>query len=177
MHYLHSILVYIPDAITVNHNTTKEDIFAAVKNYAEDETERFCNQVFSWRETNSAGSWESEYPQQVYIASDDLTWFISRLENIRIFQNYEIDTDFSRISNDIGTDLGCIIQVLQNRDVLYDSTANYLQGIGELLNGTYRFNSCFFDIHRYTARIYSKTIEEICKSPKDWALVMFDYHS
>ena len=112
MHFLHKILVHIPSAITIEVDTTREDILSAVKYHAHSETECFYEQAYDWREDESAGRWENEYPQQAYLASEDLEWFINELEEIQKFQKGEIDMAFSQLSTTVGTDLKHIIDGL-----------------------------------------------------------------
>lgn len=85
MHYLHKILVHIPDVDDEGEN--KEEIKELIRSKAEDVTENYADQTFDWRETESAGRWKGEYPEQVYIAADNLDWFLKELEEVLISQH------------------------------------------------------------------------------------------
>lgn len=55
MHYLHKILVYIPDAVSAEAEMTKEEKMDAVRSYADEQTADYYGSVFDWRETDCAG--------------------------------------------------------------------------------------------------------------------------
>lgn len=63
MHYLHRILVYLPDVISEEKMKEKE-LLETIRLYADAETECFYQRAFDWRETDSAGCWSDMYPQQ-----------------------------------------------------------------------------------------------------------------
>ena len=186
MHFLHKILVHIPSAITADEYTSREEILSAVKNHARNETESFYEQAFDWREDQSAGRWEAEYPQQAYVASDDLEWFMKELAEVQTQQKGEIDWAVAQLTSAVGIDLKHIVEGLWNRDGRnFDPTksdgiscmaAFYLRNIADALYGTYRCDSYFYNTHDYTARLYQSDLDMIRQEPENWALVMFDYH-
>lgn len=184
MHYLHKILVHVPSAIRVDEDTTHDEILKAVIRYAREETERFYEKAYDWREDDSAGRWAEEYPQQAYLTSDDLAWFIAELEEVLKCQKAEIDACFAQLSESVGTDLAQIVEGLWNRDdhdfsakqTFSCMTAYYLRVIAEILYGEYRIDSYFYNTHEYTARLYPSDLDVIKEKPEEWALVMFDYH-
>ena len=183
MHYLHRILVYIPDIDDDWEN--KEELKELIRSKAEYETENYSDQTFDWRETESAGRWRKEYPEQVYIAADNLEWFINELESVLASQKHEIDNCFKNIAERGGTNLNDIVNELWNLTDTSDNmrtgcnefTAYYLSKLGKLLYGEYTSDSMFFNASVYTARLYQSDIEQIKAAPQDWALVMFDYHN
>lgn len=183
MHYLHKILVHIPDVDDEGEN--KEEIKELIRSKAEDVTENYADQTFDWRETESAGRWKGEYPEQVYIAADNLDWFLKELEEVLISQKHEIDYSLKNITEQCGTDLNMLVNGLWNISDEYDKTrpgyndftAYYLSKIGKMLHGEYISDSMFFNASAYTARLYQSDIEQIKAAPQDWALVMFDYHN
>lgn len=187
MHYLHKILVHIPSAITSDENTTREEILEAVKRHARTETESFGDQAFDWREDESAGRWSDQYPQQAYLASEDLDWFVKELEEILRFQEGEIANSLIRLGESVGTDLPTIVQGLWDRDdhdpnpdpnkKFSSMTAYYLRTMAELLYGQYRCDSYFYNTDSYTARLFKSDMDTIKQNPEKWALVMFDYHN
>lgn len=85
MHYLHRILVYIPDICSVGKNypgATKQQI----RSYAKYQTECFDGHAFDWRETMTAGRWGYEYPENVLLAADNPERFQKELQTAQSFQ-------------------------------------------------------------------------------------------
>ena len=184
MHYLHKILVYIPDAVTDRDNYERSELIDAIRTHAENTTEEFYQSVFDWRETDSAGSWSDEYPENVLLAQDDVDQFIRELFGARNSQFDEIQYSLEQLENTVGTDLKHIAEhIIQKRKYLEEAdgfsvmTPYYLHCVAALLHGEYRSNSYFYNTHDYTAFLYPEDINAIKKSPADWALVMFDYHN
>ena len=72
MHYLHKILVFIPYVIeSCGEISNKSDLMNEIRVYAECETEPYYTMAFDWRETQTAGRWENEYPENVLLAEDN----------------------------------------------------------------------------------------------------------
>lgn len=184
MHFLHKILVHIPDAIDVAEATPRAEILNAVTCYARNETECFYERAYDWREDDSAGRWSDEYPQQAYLASENLEWFIKELEDIQHTQKSEITCALENLKNTVGTDLLQIIPKIWERDGrnydpaigITEMSAYYLRVLAELLYGEYRCDSCFYNTKENTARLFQRDLDEIRQSPSEWAMVMFDYH-
>lgn len=184
MHFLHKILVHIPSAIDVVEETPRAEILNAVTCYARNETECFYERAYDWREDDSAGRWSDEYPQQAYLASEDLEWFMKELDEIQREQKYEIDFALKNLQESMGTNVAEIATELWNRNSRnYDSTtgatdmsAYYLHVLAQFLYGEYRCDSCFYNTKEYTARLYQSDLDAIRGNPENWALVMFDYH-
>lgn len=184
MHFLHKILVHIPDATDLEMDAPKQDILSEIISHARSETECFCDRAFDWREDDSAGRWSDEYPQQAYLASDDLDWFLKELNDIQTGQKFEINTALQHLRESVGTDLTEIVSKLWDRDGknydpaqgITEMTAYYLRVLAQLLYGDYRCDSCFYNTKGYTARLYKSDLDEIKENPENWALVMFDYH-
>lgn len=182
MHYLHKILVYIPD-VNDDKETDKTELMDDIRSYAEDKTECFYEQAYDWRETDTAGRWEDEYPQNVIFASDDIDFFIDELTECTKSQKCMIDSDYGHIRNTVGSDLGKIIDSIWNRASKYEGnrdsslTEYRLMCVSRLLYGDYYSGSMFYNTHDYTARLYNTDIDEIRENPENWALVMFDYHN
>lgn len=184
MHYLHKILVYVPDVIgTSDENLSEKELFESIRSHAENETESFCEEVFDWRETDSAGRWSDRYPQQVYLAEKDLDWFIKELQDSIAAQRNEIEMCMEQLKSSVGTNLEDIVNGLWTRKAMYDSTDGfnvmtpyYLNEIAAHLYGRYRCDSYFYNVHDCTARLYNSDLDMIRQEPQNWALVMFDYH-
>lgn len=185
MHYLHKILVHIPTATDADADTPREEILRDVIAHAKSETECFYERAFDWREDDSAGRWSDTYPQQAYIAADDLEWFLKELVDVQESQKAEIDCCLRNIREAGGTDLTVLSDKLWNREsVSFDSgngvsemTAYYLRCLAQHLYGEYRCDSYFYNTKTFTARLYKSDIDEIRQNPNEWALVMFDYHN
>lgn len=184
MHCLHKILVYIPDAIDVVEGTPRAEILSAVTCYARNQTERFYEKAYDWREDDSAGGWKEEYPQQAYLASEDPEWFLKELEDVQHTQKAEITFALEHLKDTVGTDLLQIVSKLWNRDIRSDAPSHditampayHLRVLAELLDGEYRCDSCFYNTSENTARLFQCDLDEIRQNPSEWALVMFDYH-
>lgn len=182
MHYLHKILVHIPSA--TDADAPREQILKDVIEHAKSETECFYERAFDWREDDSAGRWSETYPQQAYIAADDLEWFLKELAEVQANQRYEIDNCLQHISEDGGADLTMLSDKLWNRESvshdignsITEMTAYYLCCLAQYLYGEYRCDSYFYNTKDFTARLYKSDIDEIRQNPNEWALVMFDYH-
>lgn len=182
MHYLHRILVNVAKLKEQEgHKPGKEDI----RYYAESITEDYYRQAFDWRETESAGRWQAEYPKQVYFASKDIEWFVNELKEVITIQKDNIDFAMEQLRATCGTDLDKIIESLwrfndgfdNQEDGTNDMIAYYLNKIAHTLHGNYEADSCFYNSDTYSARLYQSDIDEVIKKPQNWALVMFDYHN
>ena len=168
VHYLHKILVYIPDFYDEKEIPTQ----LGVRHHAYEATEQFAGDVFDWRETNTAGRWEGDYPENVIFAKDDVDLFIHELEVCLEQQNSVIDDSLRQIKTELGTNIDAIVASVGDKNY----KAFYLKLLGNILYGVYMIDSCFYDCHKCTARITAKDISDIKENPNDWALVMFDYH-
>lgn len=181
MHYLHKILVNVAELEKQEgHKLDADD----VRCYAESSTDDYYNQAFDWRETDSAGRWEAEYPKQVYFASDDIEWFKKELNEVIAIQKDNLDSAVAQLRATCGTDLDKIIESLWQFNDVFDKqedgangmTAYYLSKVAQILHGEYKADSCFYNTNTYSARLYQSDIDEVIKVPENWALVMFDYH-
>lgn len=184
MHYLHKILVYIPDAIPDQTGMSRDDLLNAIRTHASDETEGFYGTVYDWRETESAGRWTQQYPINVLLAEEGTERFLKELSEVKNGQTDEIQFCMDCLEKTVGTDLKCISEIVQKRQestqVLEGvdfMTTYYLRHIATLLYGEYCSDSCFYNTYQCTACLYPADMDEIKRVPADWALVMFDYHN
>lgn len=183
MHYLHKILVHIP-SVHIEEDADRETQLSRIISHARSETEDFYEQAFDWREDDSAGRWEDEYPQVAYIASDDLEWFLKELGEVVTSQKNEVDFHLQQLRCELGTDITMIADKLWNRPGnnyeaskgVTEMSAYYLRTLAQLLYGEYRCSSYFYNTNDHTARLYPSDLDMIKQSPEEWALVMFDYH-
>ena len=184
MHYLHKVLVYIPDAVPDRDGYEQDELIEAIRNHAENETESAYGQAYDWRETNCAGRWEGEYPTNVLFASDNTEKFLSELRGVKAEQENELRTCLAQLEQTVGTDLKRIAEGLMARKS-YDEhqngfnfmTSYYLHCVADYLHGDYRCDSYFYNTHDYTASLCPCDLDAVEKTPADWALVMFDYHN
>lgn len=183
MHYLHKILVYIPDVTSDRDGYEKAELADDIRRYAENETESFCEQAFDWRETATAGRWEYDYLKNVLFAEDDLERFVSELTTVVENQKDELQCCLAQLKDTVGTDLEEIAKKIFSQNAYDDCrngvtfmTSYYLHCAAAYLHGEYRCSSYFYNVHDYTARLYPADIEAVKSEPQNWALVMFDYH-
>ncbi len=175
MHSLHKILVHVPDCVDLSApwDEKKEEI----RSYAETATEEYYEQAFDWRETDCAGRWEDEYPEQVYLASENIDWFLKELSEVRQGQEGEMNYRLEQLKESDGLSIRELCDKLNDKSETYSSLEAYnLLQLSKLTYGEYDFDSGFYDSHNCTAKIFNGTIENIKSNPENWALVMFDYH-
>lgn len=186
MHYLHKILVYIPYVKeSCGEASNKSELMNNIRMYAEHETEEYYCDVFDWRETQTAGRWKSEYPENVLLAEDDVQKFADELKTTMINQKSYIDDALTKLRKTIGTDLEEIVEkhwesdrysFNEDDDLVIETSMLNLMSIICMLSGTYTSDSMFYNTYNGTARIYPSDIRIVERYPEDWALVMFDYH-
>ena len=145
MHYLHKILVYIPDVVSDRRGCEKTELLEAIRNHAENQTESYYEQAFDWRETGCAGRWSTEYPTNVLLAEDDSTRFVNELSTAMEEQQNEIQCCLAQLENTVGTDLKQVVKGILDRKSYMDSeagftylTPSYLHCIAAHLHGEYR---------------------------------------
>ena len=179
MHSLHKILVrlnggHVPVADPEDSRSVK---ISAARSYAVSETECFYEDAYDWRETDTAGRWKADYPENVLLSAENLDRFLAELEECRKWQNADISYALQQLK-DVGlNDLDTLVHTIQNSsDRMYYLAPYQLKCIGRLLDGEYFYGSHFYSTEGYTAKITESLIEEVKSSPDDWALVMFDLH-
>lgn len=185
MHYLHKILVHIPEVTNQAESADNKDtLVQKIRNYAENETESFYQKAFDWRETDSAGRWSNEYPVNVIFAADDIERFVTELTTAMENQNAESHICLTQLKESVGTNLEEIVQGLQGRYSCDDSkngfsfmTPYYFYCLAAQLYGEYRSDSYFYNTLEHSSCIFQKDIDQIRENPEYWALVMFDYHN
>ena len=178
MHALHRILVYIPDVIGVAYDSEYKD---DIREFANTDTEMYGDgNVFDWRETDTAGRWSGDYPDNVIYAGDDLENVIRLLEIARAYQQEQIQWSLDRIRETFGTtDVAEIIKTLADKEPNFETSwyLYYVEHLVKILGGTYDFDSMFYNAAEGNSFITDSLIERIRKNPKDYALVLFDYHN
>lgn len=184
MHFLHKILVHIPDAVEDREQYESQDLIDAIRRYAESETEPFFGQAYDWRETYTAGRWIDSYPVNVMFADDDLDSFVHELESAMQSQRQEMQFCLKKVKSSVGTDLESIAAGLAERKQEWRAesgfnnlTAFYLYCVAAHLYGEYHCDSYFYNTSECTAFICLDDIEAVKSEPSEWALVIFDYHN
>ena len=184
MHYLHKILVYIPDAVSDSDSHDRNDMTVKIRDHAESETESFYEDVYDWRETSTAGRWQNSYPQNVIYAADDVEFFIRELKSCVNDQKVVVEQLMRDLKKDIGTDLEDITKKIwamkkgYGEDIGKFNVIPYMfYKLASLLYGKYRCDSYFYNTHDYTSRLYDSDIEAVKENPEDWAIVLFDNHN
>lgn len=183
MHYLHKILVYVPDVVSDRSVYQTAELLEAIRDHAEKETKSFYGHAFDWRETGCSGRWSTEYPTNVLLSEDDPARFVSELFAAKEEQKKEIQYCLKQLEETVGTDLKQLVKGLLDRESLMDDktgvncmTSYYLHCIAAHLHGEYRCDSYFYNTHECSAWLYPVDIEAIKSEPNNWALVMFDCH-
>lgn len=143
MHYLHRILVYIPDICSVGKNypgATKQQI----RSYAKYQTECFDGHAFDWRETMTAGRWGYEYPENVLLAADNPERFQKELQTAQSFQQEAMNQALKYLEDNDYLDLkklaAAVMEDAQdspNTQHSLSMAAYYLGCFADLIKGTY----------------------------------------
>ena len=171
MHYLHRILVYIPDICSVGKNypgATKQQI----RSYAKYQTECFDGHAFDWRETMTAGRWGYEYPENVLLAADNPERFQKELQTAQSFQQEAMNQALKYLEDNDYLDLkklaAAVMEDAQDSPSTQHSlsmAAYYLGCFADLIKGTYFYNSFFYDTHRNTSRLNKQVFERSRQIP------------
>ena len=168
MHALHRILVYLPD-IALGVAPTAAD----VREYAAEVTESYSDNVFDWREIDSAGRWSNAYPENVIFGRDSTLQIIKELVDVKAAIEGEIKRCVKLLHEETSTyDISKIVSSKTSSLGKY-----YLQKIGLLYYGEYTFDSMFYNSHGYDSLITDELIDNVKENPRDWAVALFDYHS
>lgn len=176
MHILHRILVNIED---INREAeekgfTKEEFLAMIKNEASDAIEPYRDRVFDYH-SNDAGGWADDYPVNVKLADEDLNYFLYEIENAKDLQNTAVNDRIQQLS-ETTLNVSKLTRLYRNGELDGSMKSYYLLVLARLLYGEYFYDSGFYDVEEYTARIDKNTIEKVKANPKDYALVFFDLH-
>lgn len=168
MHALHRILVKLED---------KDETIEEIRSVAKSETEDYYN-AYDWRETDTAGRWESEYPCNVILGRDEPDKIIDELLVVRDQQENILRHHVESLKK--------YCPSMNIEDIIKNSPRSsfgegglisyHLKCISGLLVGAYDFYSAFFNTEECDSIINDELINEIRKKPEDWAVVLFDCH-
>ncbi len=173
MHALHRILV---NTENLKEKDRKETI-NAIRDFADLETEDFCGIAFDWRQTNTAGGWSNEFPENVILGSEKPELMIEQIQRCQELQKDEINHYLKLVKEKLGDSLTTIVEFASNKSNEISYPLYLLKHLASLLYGEYIFDSYFYDLDGRTSKITNDTIEKIKHSPENWALVLFDYHN
>lgn len=186
MHILHKILVNIPSTPGTDRVDSREDLMEALRTYADDQTKDFYDDAFDYREVDTAGGWEDEYPENVILGSENAERLLNELQVSREAQYQELQFCLEALQHLADLSVKELAQELwlhkdEAANIQVDShtwrrAPNLLVKIARLLNGNYFYYSCFYDTDAYTATVNQGTLDRVRQSPEEWALVLFDYH-
>lgn len=179
MQTLVNYLVRISDVTeqTILDETDRNDTANDLRLYVEDLTERYHDNVFDWRETETAGGWSDKYPENVLFAADDPQLFVTRLVEIRNRQKKSIDECLHRIAKICETtDLAEIVRKIESPNSDH-AAKRYLRQLADRLGGRFTSESNFYNCESETSVITDETLDAIRKNPEEWAIVLFDQHS
>lgn len=168
MHALHRILVKLED---------KDETIDEIRSVAKSETEDYYN-AYDWRETDTAGRWESEYPCNVILGRDEPDKIIDELLVVRDQQENILRHHVESLKK--------YCPSMNIEDIIKNSPRSsfgegglisyHLKCISGLLVGAYDFDSAFFNTEECDSIINDELINGIRKKPEDWAIVLFDCH-
>ena len=168
MHALHRILVKLED---------KDETIDEIRSVAKSETEDYYI-AYDWRETDTAGRWESEYPCNVILGRDEPDKIIDELLVVRDQQENILRHHVESLKK--------YCPSMNIEDIIKNSPRSsfgegglisyHLKCISGLLVGAYDFDSAFFNTEECDSIINDELINEIRKKPEDWAVVLFDCH-
>ena len=85
MHTLHAILVDLRNVLTKNPDDDR------IRAYAEEMTEGYCEEVFDWRETETAGRWSEIYENNVLRGTEQKKEIIEAIENAKLMQDEHLE--------------------------------------------------------------------------------------
>lgn len=179
MHILHKILVHLPSDVPADEGDSRGEYLERIRSYAEEETDEFYETAYDWRETESAGRWKDEYPENVILGSESEKRLLRELKETLDSQSQEIQSCTNSLIEGLGDQLSGIVSGIQKGSsppIQGDHFAYLLKKLGKLLDGEYFYDSLFYDTTEYTAKINEATVAKVQEKPQDWALVLFDYH-
>ena len=168
MHALHRILVKLED---------KDETIEEIRSVAKSETEDYYN-AYDWRETDTAGRWESEYPCNVILGRDEPDKIIDELLVVRDQQENILRHHVESLKKYCPSmNIEDIIKYSPRSSFGEGGLIYYhLKSIANHLAGVYDFDSAFFNTEDCDSIINDELINEIKKKPEDWAVVLFDCH-
>lgn len=169
MHTLNTILVK-PYELPPDH----DGAVAYARSEAESSTSDFENRAYDWRETNTAGRWESEFPENVILGREHPDQLKCLLEDALEQQQQKMRELVNRLAEKAD---GCDFKegLLKIVEGSWPEQADLLH-LAELADGEYTADSMFYNADGYTAKITQAVIDEVMKCPEEYAVALFDFH-
>lgn len=173
MHALHKILVHL-DKSLAKDVIDRQEIIDRARIEAEYSTESYGDDVYDWRETDTAGRWSEAFPENVLLASENVEKVIKELLATKICQEDTMKDCLGHIV-ELSPDLYGLFEKYKEQE-MPGLLSYYIRLFAQLMCGDYNFDSGFLDTDTYSSKITRETIEKVRKAPDEWAMVMFDYH-
>lgn len=186
MHAVHCILVNLDGAnVAIDEreatlsklaeDNQEPEYINDIREYAEKKTEDFQDDVFDWRETDTAGRWSEEYPCNVVTGLLEKERFLQLFDEFSAKPEEEAKDYLNRFTNENG---GKSMQLSFDELAKLDSMQTFrLKQAIKLLDGDYTFDSHFWSAAHYVSRLSDNEKAEVHDNSKDYALVFFDYHN
>ena len=189
MHSTHIILVNLAD--DYDPEMTNEEMRRVARWKAEEETERFFGSVFDSRHLLEEGE-DDDFPVPVVLSKENWSLFEEYLLSVdkaqKQYAKFLMDrvrantgtSDLCKLLNDIflSHDRSCPMDIIEKNNWEWDAIADTpwkINIVADLMHGVYNIDSQFYDTYRGTALV--PFLAQLKKTPDDWALVAFDYHS
>lgn len=175
MHQIHRILIKFVN--NEENLLNRADLICKARWQADEYTSSFQNIVYDWRETDTAGRFSTDYPENVLLGKEKKEKIICELQKCRELQCGELHHSLHEIK-EVTTDLTVLVEKIWSCDTFENSGlySLHLSKIAKILNGEYSTDSYFYDTELCTAKITTDTFDLLEKEPEKWALVLFDCH-
>ena len=171
MKSLHKILV--PLGTKWGKKYTKEELIEKACLIARDTLEEY---KFYDGFSEDIGELFEKYPYGVILGAFDKDRLIAELTDIQHQQEEKAYQNVDLLVKITGeTDLRSIVRkILEQYNVNLNMTTFHLMDLADILDGNYRFGSCYLDAENCTTRIWDERLEEIKQYAEDYALVLFN---
>lgn len=183
MHILHRILVPLTRNNGLDKIVNRKELIDRIRAYAESETNEFYPSVYDWRETETAGRWSDLYPENVLLGKEVPERLLKEVEKCQQEQTDTLKEHLKALTDISDDKLSVLVKKINSfsdseKVILSDASlaAYRLNCLSMILYGKYYYESYFYDVDSYTAKIDYNTIKKIKEKPSNWALVLFDCH-
>lgn len=187
MHVLNKILVRISLVPGANENLSREDLIQCIREYAENQTAPYQGIVFDDRDTETAGGWKDQYPENVLLGAESLEQITTLLGKTREAHHAILIDELQRMGDKENLSIldfvkkfwkeyreGCVNDADDSYRLF--TSAYHLCRTARILNGCYETESGFYDTDEGSAALGQSTLDKVCRTPDEWALVLFDHH-
>lgn len=160
----------------------RDELIEEIRAFAANITSRFSGIAFIYRETDNAGRWSEDYPENVMLGKEHPKQVVKELRSCLENQESALQNYITRLGHFADHSVRDLTEFIwkkrQTNDYSYTLgyTAYNLKMIGKLLQGSYNFESGFYDTQMRTTLITGETLKKVEEHPENWALVFFDLH-